>query len=44
MKEAKKEKTAKSGQRVKFFVDKDSGLIHAAVIFMALSAVFRLVG
>lgn len=30
--------------RAKFFVDKDSGLIHAAVIFMALSAVFRLIG
>lgn len=44
MKETTKEKTAKSGKRVKFFIDKDSGLIHAAVIFMALSAVFRLVG
>lgn len=30
--------------RAKFFVDKNSWLIHAAVIFMALSAVFRLVG
>lgn len=31
-------------KRANFFIDKDSGLIHAAVIFMALSAVFRLVG
>lgn len=31
-------------KRTKFFVDKNSALIHAAVIFMALSAVFRLAG
>lgn len=31
-------------KRAKFFVDKGSALIHAAVIFMALSAVFRLAG
>lgn len=28
----------------KFFVDRNSALIHAAVIFMALSAVFRIAG
>ena len=31
-------------KRVKFFVDRNSALVHAAVIFMALSAVFRLAG
>lgn len=31
-------------KRVKFFVNKNSALVHAAVIFMALSAVFRLAG
>ena len=30
--------------RAKFYVEKNSALVHAAVIFMALSAVFRLVG
>lgn len=30
--------------RVKFFVDKNSWLVHAAVLLMAFSAVFRLVG
>lgn len=31
-------------KRVKFFVDKNSALVHASIIFMALSAVFRLAG
>lgn len=39
-----KETKTKARSRAKFFVDRDSGLVHAAVIFMALSAVFRLVG
>lgn len=30
--------------RAKFYVDKTGALVHAAVIFMALSAAFRLVG
>lgn len=40
MKEAK----TKAKSRAKFFVDRDGALVHAAVIFMALAAVFRLVG
>lgn len=42
MKEAKD--GAKSGSRAKFYVEKNSALVHAAVILMAFSAVFRLVG
>lgn len=36
--------TATKKERVKFFVEKQSIWVQAAVIFMALSAVFRLVG
>lgn len=36
--------TATKKQRVKFYVEKQSVWVQAAVIFMALSAVFRLVG
>lgn len=42
MKEAKN--NAPDKPRAKFYVEKNSALVHAAVIFMALSAVFRLVG
>ncbi len=31
-------------KRAKFYVNKDSALVHTAVVFMALSAVFRLAG
>ncbi len=34
----------KNKLRAKFYVERDSLAVHAAVIFMALSAVFRLVG
>mgnify|MGYP004632330837 CR=1 FL=1 len=42
MKETKE--NAQPKPRAKFYVEKNSALVHAAVIFMALSAVFRLVG
>ena len=42
MKETKE--NAQPKPRAKFYVEKNSALMHAAVIFMALSAVFRLVG
>lgn len=39
-----KNKTTEPKPRAKFYVDKNSWMVHLAVILMALSAVFRLIG